>query len=162
MLTKVHALYERLTRKLIESSLTISTMESCTSGLVASLISDIEGASGALKGGNITYCNEAKIRAGVSSKVIEDCGVYSIDTAREMAIAARKNLSTDIGVGITGTLGNIDENNSDSQVGEVYIAIDFKGNIMAHKITINAAEDRFNQKLMVAEIVGIKLLDFIK
>ena len=30
--------YEKLTKKLIEEKLTVTTMESCTSGLIASLI----------------------------------------------------------------------------------------------------------------------------
>ena len=37
--------YELLTKKLIEKNLTITTMESCTAGLIMSLITDTEGSS---------------------------------------------------------------------------------------------------------------------
>ena len=64
---------------------TISTMESCTGGALASAITDIEGASEVLKFSAVTYSNEYKIKMGVSSEVIDTYSVYSIETAREMA-----------------------------------------------------------------------------
>ena len=57
--------YELLTRKLIEKKLTITTMESCTAGLIMSLITDTEGSSAITKGGFVTYSNEAKVKNGV-------------------------------------------------------------------------------------------------
>ncbi len=53
--------YRALTKCLIEKHLSITTMESATSGQIASLITDTEGASAILKGAFITYSNEAKI-----------------------------------------------------------------------------------------------------
>lgn len=53
--------YRKLTRLLIFKGLTITTMESVTSGQIASLITDTEGSSAVLKGAFVTYCNEAKI-----------------------------------------------------------------------------------------------------
>ena len=72
---KVRHKYGKLTRKLISEGISITTMESCTSGTVASLISDTEGASAIFKGGLITYCNQAKIRYGVAEEVIDRYGV---------------------------------------------------------------------------------------
>ena len=57
--------YRKLTKFLIEKNLTITTMESATSGQIASLITDTEGSSAVLKGAFVTYCNEAKIMQGV-------------------------------------------------------------------------------------------------
>ena len=56
--------YRKLTRLLISKGLTITTMESATSGQIASLITDTEGSSAVLKGAFVTYCNEAKIMQG--------------------------------------------------------------------------------------------------
>lgn len=53
--------YRKLTRLLIEKKMTITTMESATSGQIASLITDTEGSSAVLKGAFVTYCNEAKM-----------------------------------------------------------------------------------------------------
>ena len=55
----VRAEYETITQTLIKERLTITTMESCTSGQVASLITDTEGSSAVLHGAYVTYQNEA-------------------------------------------------------------------------------------------------------
>ena len=60
--------YHNLTKLLIEKNMTITTMESATSGQIASLITDTEGSSAILKGAFITYCNEAKIMQGFRQK----------------------------------------------------------------------------------------------
>lgn len=115
--------YRRLTGCLINRKMTITTMESITCGQIASLITDTEGASAILKGAFVTYSNEAKIMQGVPEAVIETCGVYSKETARAMAEACKQAYRADIGIGITGTTGNIDPNNQDSVPGEVYYAV---------------------------------------
>jgi nicotinamide mononucleotide (NMN) deamidase PncC len=55
---------------LIKKHLTVSTMESATSGQIASLITDTEGSSAVLKGAFITYCNEAKIMQGLFQHIL--------------------------------------------------------------------------------------------
>ncbi|MBR0092847.1 MAG: CinA family protein, partial [Lachnospiraceae bacterium] len=62
--------YADLTRLLIRNGISITTMESCTAGQIASLITDTEGASEIMKGAFVTYSNEAKIRQGVPAEVI--------------------------------------------------------------------------------------------
>ena len=115
--------YEKITKTLIEKRLTITTMESCTAGMVASLLTDTEGSSAVLRGAFITYSNEAKIMQGVPAEIIEKYGVYSEETARAMAAACRKAYGADFGIGVTGTMGNADPENNDSVPGEVYFAI---------------------------------------
>ena len=75
----------QLIKKLIATHTTISTMESCTSGLIASMITDTEGASAIFPGGYVTYLNETKIFIGVDPKVLERYGVYSKECAEAMA-----------------------------------------------------------------------------
>ena len=87
--------FRYITNTLIKEQLTITTMESCTSGLVASLLTDTEGASAVLKGAFVTYSNEAKIKQNVPADVIERFGVYSEETAREMALAAKRAYGAD-------------------------------------------------------------------
>ena len=77
--------YRSLTKRLIEKKLTITTMESATSGQIASLITDTEGSSAVLKGAFITYCNEAKIKQGVPAEILDKYTVYSRETAEAMA-----------------------------------------------------------------------------
>ena len=132
-LSSVQKKYNYLTKTLIEKKITITAMESCTSGLISSLITDTEGSSEIFKGSFVTYSNKAKIRQGVPSDVIEKYGVYSKETAAAMAVASRKMMGTDIGIGVTGTFGNADPANKDSVIGEVFFAIDFLEEFQAGK-----------------------------
>lgn len=72
-------------KTLIEKQTTISTMESCTSGLIASMITDTEGASAIFPGGYVTYSNETKMFVGVDEQVLRQYGVYSRECAQAMA-----------------------------------------------------------------------------
>ena len=105
---------DQIINSLIDRQITISTMESCTSGMIASMITDTSGASAVFPGGFVTYLNETKVFAGVDEKIIKEYGVYSGECAKAMAETVREKLNTDIGIGITGTTGNLDPNNADS------------------------------------------------
>ena len=158
----IHQAYNKLTKALIEKKLTITTMESCTSGQIASLITDTEGSSAILKGAFITYSNEAKIMQGVPAETIETYGVYSKETAMAMAKSCRDKLCADIGVGVTGTMGNIDPENNDSVPGEIYFAIDFWGTMHVYKKELPVQASRYEYKLAVAKEVEEALCRIIQ
>ncbi|MCD8300635.1 MAG: CinA family protein [Clostridiales bacterium] len=124
---------------LIEAGISISCMESCTSGLFASAITDTEGASAVFKGSFVTYSNEMKVKCGVPQTTIDKYGVYSIETAEAMARACRVYFGADIGVGITGTTANVDPENEDSTPGEVFVCIRTKDKIYSGGITVDTA-----------------------
>lgn len=152
-LDKIEAEYHKLTADLIEKKLTVTTMESCTSGLIASLITDSEGASAIFKGGFVTYSNEAKILNGVPQNIIDKFGVYSIETAKAMADVSRNFYNADIGIGVTGTLGNADTKNADSVVGEIFIGISTENETISYNVEISGLANRLNWKLAVAKAV---------
>ena len=135
-------------------------MESCTGGLIGVLLSDREGASAVVKGGYFTYTNEQKIACGVPADVIEQYGVYSKETACAMATAARKSTGSDIGIGVTGSIGTIDPNNSDSIPGEVFFAIDMNGNVHNKKMTI-APASRYDSRYFIADDIADILFDLM-
>lgn len=154
--------YKKLTKLLIEKNMTITTMESCTSGQLASLITDTEGASAVLKGAFVTYCNEAKIMQGVPEEIIEKYSVYSKETACAMADACRKAYNADIGVGVTGTMGNVDpENASTSVPGQVWFAFSLKEKTIPFFIELSPQPTRFEYKMAVAKEVANELLNLI-
>lgn len=161
MEASVREKYQELTRLLIEKQLTLTTMESCTSGLIVSLITDTEGASAVVKGAYVTYSNEAKLRQGVPEETIERYGVYSKETAAAMASACRKSYGSNIGVGVTGTLGNVDVNNADSVPGHVYFAIDLDGVVMVYEQELQMWPARYQYKLEIADIIGKSILSIV-
>lgn len=151
--------YNRLTLRLIRQGITITTMESCTSGQIASLITDTEGASAIFTGAFITYSNEAKCRQGVPAEVIDTWGVYSPQTAAAMAHACQRAYAADIAVGVTGSFGNIDPNNADSVPGEVYFAIATASGVSAWHCTVPPQPSRLAYKLYMADLVADALLE---
>lgn len=69
-----------------ESGLQIVTVESCTGGLLASMLTDVEGLSHVFNRGLITYCDEAKTDiASVPHKLLEEHGPVSDAVAQAMA-----------------------------------------------------------------------------
>ena len=77
-------LAEFTTRLLIERGVTVAAAESCTGGELTKAITDIPGASAALKGGVVVYTNEAKTRLlGVPAGLIEEKGAVSYEVAVE-------------------------------------------------------------------------------
>ncbi len=149
--------YGELVRTLIGKKKTIATMESCTGGQIASLLTDTEGSSAVFRGGFVTYCNEAKAFEGVPESVIEKFGVYSSETAAFMAEACKGQLKSDIGVGITGSFGNIDPNNSDSVPGEVFFAISDSCATRCYHCSVPAQSSRLSYKLYMAGVIAAKL-----
>jgi len=96
----------QIVEKLKQLNKTVSTMESCTSGSLASAFTNVDGASEILQFSAITYSNEFKIKMGVPAKVIDEFGVYSIETAIEMAKNITKFSNSDFGIGVTGKLND--------------------------------------------------------
>lgn len=155
--------YQKLTKLLIEKGLFITTMESATSGQIASLITDTEGSSAIMKGAFVTYSNEAKIQMGVSEEIIRTYTVYSKETAQAMAEACRKAYDADIGIGVTGTMGNIDPANLETSVpGEVYFAIDLNGEVMHYYRELPVQPTRLAYKLAVAKEVADELMKLLE
>lgn len=155
------AKYRELTETLIRKNITITTMESCTSGLIASLITDTEGSSAVFKGGYVTYSNEMKIRCGVPVQVIREHGVYSTETAAAMARTCREEMGADIGIGITGSFGNVDPSNADSVPGEVFFAISTADSTESYHCTVPTQPSRLAYKLYMAEAVADKLFGIL-
>ena len=145
--------YQEITRQLIRRKRSITTMESCTAGLLATLLTNTEGSSGILKGAFVTYSNEAKIRAGVPEEVIRKYGVYSEETAVEMAKACRAAFHADIGIGVTGSFGNPDPANADSVPGRIFFALDLGGRATVFSRELLPEPSRYEYKITAAALV---------
>lgn len=154
--------YRRITETLIQKGITITTMESATSGQIASLITDTEGASAVLKGAFVVYSNEAKIKQGVPSDIIDKYTVYSKETAQAMAECCRKAYNADIGIGITGTMGNVDPANENTSVpGSVYFAFSLSGEFKDYYVELPVQPTRFAYKMAVAKEIADELMKLL-
>lgn len=106
---------------------TISFAESCTGGMVSSLLVSVPGSSDVLRQSAVAYCNEAKENLlGVSETTIEKYTEVSKETACEMAEGVRKWAGSDVGVAVTGIAGP-GGGSGKFPVGLVYIGISSGG-----------------------------------
>ena len=148
---------------LIEKKMTIATMESCTGGFVASSITDIQPSSSVLKFSAVTYSNEYKIKMGVSKELIDKYSVYSMNVAREMAKKISDFANSDIGVGITGKINRVDENNLFGDDNKIYYAIYDKNSDKYYEYELIAINDtRLNNKKYIMENISKNLLEIYK
>lgn len=101
----------------------IATVESCTAGLVASLLTELPGASDYYVGGWVTYSNAMKVReVGVQPDVLEAEGAVSEGVARAMVEGALRESEADLAVSLTGIAGP-DGGTPEKPVGTVWIAV---------------------------------------
>jgi nicotinamide-nucleotide amidase len=94
---------EQVVNFLEKYRLTLSTAESCTGGLMASLMAEIPGSGAVLDSGFVVYSPEAKqMCLGVNALTIDHFGLTSEEVAREMAMGALKMSRADIALANTG------------------------------------------------------------
>ena len=134
---------------------TISTMESCTGGYLANIITNVEGSSEVFKFGAVTYSNEFKIKMGVSSEVIQKFSVYSMETADEMSQNIAIFSHSDLGVGITGKLNCEDPYNQSKENNLVYISIysKEKEQYFHKEIKVTKGTRKENKELIMKEVI---------
>lgn len=139
---------KRIVKILKEQKKTISFMESCTGGFLASQFTNQEGSSEILKVSLITYSNEFKIYFGVNSKTIEKQTEYSNNISEEMARQISLIANSNYGIGVTGKLGKIENDNT------VYYSIYNKDNdeIFNNKIKVNGITRNIKKKKVAKKI----------
>lgn len=114
---------------LVANHLTLTTVESCTGGMLAARLINVPGISEVFKTGYITYSNKSKRKIlGIKKTLLEKHGAVSSETAKEMAKRAALFAKADVSVGITGIAGP-DGGSDEKPVGLVYIACNVCGRI---------------------------------
>jgi PncC family amidohydrolase len=113
---------ETLVHELKKHSLTLALSESCTAGLVSSLIAGVPGASAVLWGSFVCYTPKAKVSMlGVDRATLSAYGAVSKETASSMALGALEKSGADIAASVTGLAGP-DGDGSNTPVGTVWVA----------------------------------------
>lgn len=118
----------RLLSKASERDLSLATAESCTGGMIASLLTDVQGVAHAFERGFVTYSNEAKNEMlGVPLDLIERKGAVSKEVAVAMAEGALDRSRANIALSVTGFADKGDE------PGLVHFACAREGRVTAHR-----------------------------
>ena len=101
---------------------TITTAESCTGGLIASMLTRIPGASGAFHAGYVTYSNPVKQAVlGVDGETLAVHGAVSEPVVREMALGALRCSGADYVIAVSGIAGP-NGGSEEKPVGTVWLA----------------------------------------
>ncbi len=101
----------------------IVTAESCTGGMLSSMLCDIPGASQSFSGSAVCYSNELKTKLlGVERKLLAEYGAVSAECAKAMASGASKYAARTLAVAITGIAGP-DGGSEAKPAGTVFIAL---------------------------------------
>lgn len=99
------------------------TAESCTGGLIATMLTDVPGASAVVDRGFVTYSNAAKVEMlGVSTETLDQFGAVSQQAAIEMAAGALMHSRAGIALSVTGIAGP-EGGTEDKPVGLVWFGI---------------------------------------
>ena len=132
-----------------------SCAESCTGGLLSSLLTQESGASKVFDRGFIVYSNQAKIdMLGVDRTILDRFGAVSAEVAEEMVRGVIGKSGSDVGISITGIAGPSSDL-TQKPVGLVYIGMYFDGMIRVRKF--NFSGDRGD----VREATIIAVLDMV-
>ena len=119
--------FSDLRPKLLALGKSLGTAESCTGGMISALLTGEPGSSDWFKGGIVAYSNAVKKNVlGVSSETLELFGAVSEETARAMATGARRLLSVECAIAVTGIAGP-GGGTPEKEVGTVCFGWDIEG-----------------------------------
>lgn len=150
------SLSEVVGKMLAAKKVTIAVAESCTGGLLSSIITDVSGSSDYFERGIVSYSNRSKLELlGVSEEVLRANGTVSRDTAMAMAEGVRNKSGTMLGIGVTGIAGP-GGGTPEKPVGTVHIALAAPDGVFAHEYHYN------RDRIWFKQIVAAKALDLVR
>ena len=151
---------ECVVKYMIMNSVTMSTAESCTGGMVAETITAVSGASAMFKGGVCSYTEEIKMKVlGVKKETLEKHTVYSCEVASEMSLGAQKLFGTDCAVGITGLAGP-SGGTAEKPVGTVYVSARYGDKETVRELRLYEEYEKLDRG-MIRRITTLKALQMI-
>ena len=156
---------KKLSREIVKllrkKKLKISFAESCTGGLLSSIITSISGSSKVFTIGLVAYSNQSKIKTlKVPKNIIKKYGAVSYETCLAMVKNLSKISKTNISVSITGIAGP-KGGTKKKPVGLIFIAIKKNNKISVRKYLFKNKNRLYIQKTAVNKSLGF-ILSFIK
>lgn len=134
---------------------TLSTAESCTGGLIASMLTSVAGSSEYFLGTVVSYANSVKEGVlGVSSEILKNHGAVSSECVGAMAEGVRRLTGSDFSVatsGIAGPGGGSEE----KPVGLVWIAVSSQKGTETFKLQFNSDRKRNTERFASSALYKI-------
>lgn len=134
---------------------TVAAAESLTGGLVAAALTDVPGASNALRGGVVAYATELKAQLlGVDVGMLKRHGPVYAPVAAAMAEGVRQRLGATIGVATTGVAGPGAQDGHPA--GTLHIAVSLPGDTVVRTMALAGNRDEV-RRLAVERVLGLLL-----
>ena len=152
---------KKLINLLKKRKLKISFAESCTGGLLSSIITSNAGSSKVFDLGLVTYSNKAKQKIlKVPNKIIKKYGAVSVQCCLSMVNNLSKISNSHINISITGIAGP-KGGTREKPVGLVFIGLKFKKKIFVNKYLFKN-KSRANFQKITANTVLKLVLSIVK
>ena len=148
-----------LAQLLIQNNISISSVESFTVGNFAAMLGSVPGISKVYKGSLITYQSMTKERLlSIDHQLIEKYGVVSKEIASLMCVNGKAILDSDICVSFTGNAGP--EAMEEKPVGEVYIGLNYLGDISVYRLELSGSRQDIVKKAI--DFITKKIIEKLK
>lgn len=149
-------LAEEVVKMLKAAKMTVTTVESCTGGLLSGILVDVAGVSDVFNQAFVTYANEAKHSlVGVNQETLDSYGAVSEETAREMAEGGAKAAKADACLSVTGIAGP-DGGTAEKPVGLVYIGCHVNGNTVVERNIFSGTRREVREQSVLAALKLLK------
>lgn len=150
-------------RKLTQAKRTIATAESCTGGKIAQVLSSVAGASQYFYGSMVTYRTESKTELlGISEQTLNEFGVVSAETAKQMATAIQAKFGTDFALSTTGNAGP-SAGDERQPVGKVFIGLATPNGVEAFEFDFGQPREKVIDRAVAKalELLQKEILKFL-
>lgn len=150
---------QKVVAALKERGLTMTTVESCTGGMIAAAVTSVAGSSSVFHQGYVTYCDAAKHEmAGVRKKTLRKYTAVSCQTAKEMAAGGARAAKADCCISVTGYAGP-PSGEPGEEVGLVYIGCAFRGKVKVKECHFSGTrgEVREQAKQKALKMLAVRL-----
>lgn len=150
---------QKVVAALKERGLTMTTVESCTGGMIAAAVTSVAGSSSVFHQGYVTYCDAAKHEmAGVRKKTLKKYTAVSRQTAKEMAAGGARAAKADCCISVTGYAGP-PSGEPGEEVGLVYIGCAFRGKVKVKECHFSGTrgEVREQAKQKALKMLAVRL-----
>lgn len=157
---EIETLAWRLLERADARGLTLATAESCTGGLISSILTDCEGASHAFERGFVVYGDAPKTEMlGVPGALVDSEGAVSRAVAMAMAAGAIDRSHADVVLAVTGFAGPGGPND---EAGLVHFACIRRGREAAHREEHFGSLGRTRIRAEAARVAMEMMLDAIE
>ena len=139
----------------------ITCAESCTGGLIASMITSLSGSSDIFDGSVVTYSNKIKNQElNVQINTLENFGAVSVEVVKEMLSGSLKKFNADFSIAVSGVAGP-NGGTKEKPVGTVIIGI--SGKKLGSKVDVYCfSGNREEVQLSTAKTALKEILKFVQ